>query len=254
MNAEGGNQHQLFVDPASDDDESPTFSPDGSQIVFNRCHIPSGLSFVQCGTFRIEGDGTGLTAVSGFNSNPDVDDLSPVYSPDGKTIAVASFMRGGLLCAIYLMDANGSNIRQLTPAVVEAFGPDWSPDGEKIAFWTHIFYPRNTDSTEIGVINSDRTSLRLLTNPNKPFDFSPSWAPKGNALVFERDFSTTKFSIFLLNPDGSGSVELLTRVGMVSRSAAQRISRRTGERLAAKHHITLIDAGGFFPRWGSAPN
>jgi Tol biopolymer transport system component len=78
MNADGSNQHQLFSDPLYNDFD-PTFSPDGKEVVFTRCQLTGN-----CAIYRVEADGTGMTAVTNFDPNPDVSDIEPVYSPDGR--------------------------------------------------------------------------------------------------------------------------------------------------------------------------
>src|SRR5215470_13080140 len=78
MNADGSNQHLLFNDPGFDL-EAPSFSPDGSQIVFTRCQ-PFHNEF-PCAIYRIQSDGTGLTQVTPFRI--ELEDFEPAYSPDG---------------------------------------------------------------------------------------------------------------------------------------------------------------------------
>ncbi len=74
--------------------------------------------------FIVDADGSNLTQLT-HNS---IDDLDPVWSPDGRTIAFTSTRDGD--SAIYLMDADGSNQRRLTAGA----DPAWSPDGTQIAY------------------------------------------------------------------------------------------------------------------------
>ena len=86
----------------------------------------------------------------------------------GEKIAFASDRDGD--SEIYLMDANGGNVTQLTKNVFFWDGhPTWSPSGKKIAFST------NRDrNNEIYVMNSDGNNLVKLTNhPAK--DKNPAW-------------------------------------------------------------------------------
>ena len=55
MDADGGNQHRLLPDPFFRD-LLPSYSPDGTQIVFTRCRP----DFEACAVSRINADGTGL--------------------------------------------------------------------------------------------------------------------------------------------------------------------------------------------------
>lgn len=252
MNADGSNQHLLLNDP-NFADADPSFSPDGSQIVFNRCGVPN------CAIYRVQADGTGLTAITHFNSNGDIIDLWPAYSPDGKTIAFTSFNRNnGFLCAIYLVNADGSNFRLLTPPRLTAFQPDWSPDGQRLAFSTNSNFSTILDE-EIWVINADGTRPVRLTNNNRhwngyltgPHDFSASWSPQGDKIVFERDAPNfSNFAIYLMNPDGSGQ-ELMLQGPRPKVMESLLASGIRGGRPSASRDLKRIERGGFTPRWGS---
>ena len=59
------------------------------------------------------------------------------WSPDGARIAVnivniKAKPRNG--SAIYVLDADGSDFRRITPLRLNAGSPDWSPDGKRIVF------------------------------------------------------------------------------------------------------------------------
>jgi TolB protein len=253
MNADGSNQHLLLNDPHFAD-ASPSFSPDGSQTVFARCGS-------NCAIFRVQADGSGLTAITHFSANPDVFDFSPAYSPDGKTIAFTSGFREGVIRAIYLVDADGANIRRLTPPGLEAWGPDWSPDGGKIVFSTHSESASFGGlDEEIWVINANGSKPTRLTNNNQhfkgyftgPHDLLPSWSPQGDAIVFERDAPDYSSSaLYVMNPDGSGAKPIVE--GLPGRSVKRSLTTRPGKR-TAKDLKTLLEAEGITPRWGSATN
>ena len=62
--------------------------------------------------------------------------LDAAWSPDGKRIAFASVRSGGGF-RLYVMDADGKNVAQLSARPMNTNGnvyPAWSPDGQKIAF------------------------------------------------------------------------------------------------------------------------
>ena len=59
-------------------------------------------------------------------------DTCPAWSPDGRSIAFASSRDGS--GDVYVMDADGTNVRRLTTDFYVSDGLDWSPDGTRIAF------------------------------------------------------------------------------------------------------------------------
>ena len=63
-------------------------------------------------------------------ASPDANEWGPVWSPDGRRIAYSSDENG--MPQLFVMDADGSNARQLSDIWGEY--PTWSPDGSRIAF------------------------------------------------------------------------------------------------------------------------
>ena len=125
------------------------WSPDGHRIAFS--------SLDQRQIYVINVDGTSLLELTSHTDVPHSHNRSPAWSPDGQQIAFFSTRNdsGG----IFLMDADGGNVRELTNGGEGS--PSWSPDGSQIAF-SVVGY--------IGVIDADGNNLTLLTEGN-----SPSW-------------------------------------------------------------------------------
>ena len=125
------------------------WSPDGHRIAFS--------SLDQRQIYVINVEGTNLRELTSESDIPHSHNRSPTWSPDGQQIAFSSSRNesGG----IFLMDADGGNVRELTNGG-EGF-PSWSPDGSQIAF-SVVGY--------IGVIDVDGNNLKLLTEGH-----SPSW-------------------------------------------------------------------------------
>jgi Tol biopolymer transport system component len=254
INADGSNQHMVFSDP-SFLDSFPGFSPDGNTIVFERCPSNGGQFNGGCELYRIRVDGTELTALINFGVNTDRLDITPEYSPDGETIAFAGFFRGGVLSAIYLMNADGSDIRRITPPELEAWLPDWSPDGTMIAFSTRSLYPPNTINQQTWVVNTDGKGLKQVTFPGALQDFFPSWSPDGTSIAFERDAADFSSSgIFVIKADGSNLSQklMVPTTGHRALNSIQPPGRKTAKS-AAEQRARLIENGGFEPRWGPAP-
>jgi len=249
MSADGTNQRQLLNDPAYSD-MYPGFSPDGSQIVFIRFN-----AVFQGAIYRIQADGTGLTALADFSSDPDISDFDPVYSPDGKTIAFDSSLRSGLIYAVFLMNPDGSHIRPVPPAWLEAWMPDWSPDGAKMTVSTRNSYPPNTVTKQIWTMATvaGDAGLEQITFPGSSNDIGPVWSPQGDAIAFERDSADgSTSSIYVKSLDGSA--EQMVFQGARSRTLDSSLPIRSGlAGMRSQGSAHLIQTGAQQPRWGPVP-
>ncbi|MFD7101108.1 TolB family protein, partial [Streptomyces xanthophaeus] len=63
---------------------------------------------------------------------PDLEPGRPVFSPDGRHLAMSAY-RGGAF-HIWVMAADGSGLRRLTDGPFDHRAPAWSPDGRSLAF------------------------------------------------------------------------------------------------------------------------
>src|SRR5437870_978067 len=105
---------------------------------------------------------------------------------------------------IYVTDASGTDVLNLTNNPANDDWPSWSPDGSKIAFHTD----RN-GNYEVYVMNADGTGLVNLTN-NTAFDGEPVWSPDGSKIAFDsdRDLNDGNDDVYVMNADGTGLVNL----------------------------------------------
>jgi len=131
-------------------------------------------------------------------------DLVPCWSSDDSRIAFLSFRE---TLDIFIMDADGSNIREVYDSGVH--DSDLHCSGGKIAF---------TRDSQIWIIDEDGTNLAQVTDPPRagewgnavlPFgDYDPNLSPDGNRIVFERlvddETSHGNYNIYVINLDGSG--------------------------------------------------
>jgi Tol biopolymer transport system component len=109
---------------------------------------------------------------------------------------------------VFVMNADGSEQRNLSRAPGRDNGHAWSPDGRKI-----VFVSRRDGKQEIYFVNADGSGLRNLTR-SPAHDFAPAWSPDGRKIVFTRSrdfFMRANVELYVMNADGSGE-RRLTRV------------------------------------------
>lgn len=118
-------------------------------------------------------------------------DEGPAWSPDGSRVVFESD-RGGKRRTLFVMNADGSELRPLLPSRTDDDCPlngkcaaRWSPDGKRIAFSSDRF----RHQSRIHVVNADGSGLRLLVRGAEAersyeWDSGPSWSPDGRQIVF----------------------------------------------------------------------
>jgi Tol biopolymer transport system component len=194
----------------------PRWSPDGTQIIFAQLAVNINNTTISnnvVATMHANGTGTTLSLTS------DLWDSIGFFTPDERHVVFYS-QAGGLISAVWIMNANGANKRQLTPAALEGFPSDVSPDSQHILLGNHgNSGPALTN--DIFVMNLDGTGLSQLTQyATLHHDGSGSYSPDGTKIVFSSDrlsadVSATSFGtydIFTMNADGSNVTRIATAV------------------------------------------
>ena len=176
------------LSPGAGGDFFPVWSPDGQKLLF---------SVVSGGLWIMNADGTGRTELAGgFISQYR-------WSPDGLRIA---FLRErttsrDIFEDLWVMQSDG---RGQTRVIAGATYPSWSPDGQRIAYASS-----NLSDNGIHVVNVDGTGDIRIT-PADLGGFETAWAPDGSAIAFA---ALGDKDIMLINPDGSGLINLTNGVG-----------------------------------------
>ncbi len=145
------------------------WSPDGKQVLFQA--DGAGIELV-----NFDGSGLHTVAYGAFN---------PVWSPDGKQIAFLKSVpapdgqgpdRTGTIRVLYVSKVDGKpgDEKQLA---ADALGPNWSPDGKQIAF----FSLRNAVMFTVEVETAKTTQI---VAPNNLGGWYPTFSPDGKSLVF----------------------------------------------------------------------
>jgi len=131
-------------------------------------------------------------------------ETSPAVSPiDGK-IVFASSRTGNM--DIFVCNADGSNVKQLTFNSSIETAPCWSPNGSQIAFTSD-----RGGSPQIYVMDANGGNAHRITFEGGYQD-SPAWSPKGDRIAYMSQ-SNGEFNIWTINSDGSNPIQLTTNPG-----------------------------------------
>jgi Tol biopolymer transport system component len=127
------------------------------------------------------------------------------YSPDGRLIVFESTRAG--LWDLWMSNSDGTDPVQLSRLNLNTGHPQWSPDGQKVAF--HAFPAANLNQSEVYVVDiSERIPRKLVTNLKSTYD--PTWSADGKWIyVRSKDENTPEI---YRSPSGGGQAVPLSTV------------------------------------------
>lgn len=197
-NADGSNIKQLTKTKGYD--AEATVSPDGKKIIF------TSMRDGDLDLYSMDTNGKNvkrLTTELGY-------DGGAFFSPDSKQIVFRAYhpksdaeiarykqrLSEDLIepnnFEVWVMNADGSNKRQVTKLGAASFAPFFTPDGKRIIFCTNYFATdQRKRNFDLAMINVDGSGLERITF-NESFDGFPMFSPDGKKLVFASNRNQAK--------------------------------------------------------------
>jgi len=197
MNADGTNQTRLTDEET--EDSHPKWSSDGKYIIFDSVRANPGLGFENI--YIMQSDGSSVTRLT---KREEVDSYSSL-SPDGtrilfrRIIPTGGDIESGRNSEVFIMDRDGSNLKNLTNHAAFDGYPSWSPDGKWVLFASNRG-GETFDEFNIFAFRTDGTGLRQITETIPGvLQARQNVSTDGTKIVFNRDFPGGRIEIFFMD-------------------------------------------------------
>jgi TolB protein len=209
--ADGGDLTQVIATPDGLFDGAVAYSPDGSQILYLRVDPDDHKALYVADSdgldqVRLTPPGLSVIVLDFFDSLQD-------WSPDGSRVTFAGrdLSRRGAPRALYVVNADGTGLRQIAPSGVGARSAQWSPNGRWIAFMSCCADP------EVWLVHPNGSGLREVTTSHSGSQsWTPIWSPDGTRLLFQRIDRNGDVTLSTVSPDGTGLAEVTALPGLTA--------------------------------------
>lgn len=199
MDADGANQRPLTS--LKTISLTPRWSPDAARVAFT-CYARSGgvMSAQICLHSMETAKPVAFVRYRGTNS-------APAWSPDGSKLIFMSSMHGDP--ELFMIDANGGNLRRITYAAGADTSPAWNPKtGQRIAFVSD-----RGGIPQLYLMNADGSNVERLALPDMGYVIDPAWSPNGQLLAFSWRRPSGNYDIYVMDVATRQLVELTRDAG-----------------------------------------
>jgi Tol biopolymer transport system component len=166
MTADGSGAHAVVE--GEEDQQLPALSPDGHRIVFTSARN-FGPTFAVFELYVMDMDGNNVQRLT---SSPDSTygyNAYAAWSPDGSQIAFIRSVNGSVP-HLWVMNSDGTGMRQLLNGDLADFGVAWSPDGKQLAVSRDAGF-----GGDIFIANADGSGLKNVTRTPDVDEQYPHW-------------------------------------------------------------------------------
>ncbi|MDH5803609.1 MAG: Ig-like domain-containing protein [Gemmatimonadota bacterium] len=172
-----------------------------------------------------------------------VTEITPVYSPDGTKIAFVSVTD---MQKIFVMNSDGTDIRQVSNEPMSEGSPSWTRDGMHLVF---------ESGNNLWITDLDGGNLQQLTNDELPKS-APAVSPDGSTIAYVVT-NGSDTDIWVVDIDGSNPRAVLAEEGRDFAPAwfpdgqlgyiSDRGTGRQRVRTVMRRNLSTGDAGGLSP-------
>ncbi|MDQ1520492.1 MAG: TolB protein [Actinomycetota bacterium] len=203
---DGSDLQQLTHTDSAHSAAYPEWSPDGRTLAFS---FGANFDPFEARIWIVNANGTGAHQL--VNDAAGYRDYEPRYTADGRHIVFARCQPGDGVCAIWIVRADGTHARALTPFRVGAneavdFAPTVSSDGQHVAFtrfgWKGI-------AAQVYVIRLDGTGEHSVT-PAWLEASAADYSPDGHSLTVTSQAPRLGSNVYSLRADGTNLRRLTT--------------------------------------------
>jgi TolB protein len=204
IKTDGSNEIRLTN---QNDNFSPQYFSDNNSIIF------SSSNNTWTGIYKMNIDGSNRQLLTPQNKSFG----DPKISPDGYKISITSNDWNG--SQIFVMNSDGSNIKQLTFTVSSSYfdtgfprdgncNPVWSPNSSRLVYVSY-----ENGSPDIFIINANGTGNKRLTD-TRMRDENPCWTKDGNNILFSSNRNWNVSSeVYIMGTAGQLQTPLTNYIG-----------------------------------------